>query len=568
MHDDPATPAATADTDTDVLIMGGGLAGLTLALQLRQAHPALRIRVLERRTHPVPLAAHKVGESTVELAAHYFAHVLGLREHLESAQIRKFGFRFFFSEGLHDLSRCTELGASRALPTVSWQIDRGLFENHLGEQVRQRGIDFIDGARVSGLRLAGEGGEREAHDVQWLHEGRSHTCRARWLVDACGRAGLLKPRLGLAQPNEHPCHAVWFRVKHRIAFDDWCADAAWRSRCTPPERWRSTNHLVGAGYWVWLIPLSSGSHSVGIVADPRLHPLEGMNTYDKALQWLRVHQPRLHAELEPQRQTVQDFAFFKRFSYGCKQVYSAARWALTGEAGLFLDPFYSPGSDFIAISNTFVADLIARDLARAPLAGHAAMYDQIFHSFYDNTMALYLDQYALFGNAEVLPVKVLWDYSYYWGVLCPLFIHGRLTDLRMLSTLRDELALAQRLNQAVQPLLRAWGALGAPADPGGLLDQAALPWFHELNARLEPDPSPTDAEFRTLMRTNVSLLVELAQEVAQRATERATQRGASLEDAAAALRAALDTPAARDLAAGPTPGGSASRLFAPPLAQP
>lgn len=70
------------------------------------------------------------------------------------------------------------------------------------------------------------------------------------------------------------------------------------------------------------------------------------------------------------------------------------------------------------------------------------------------------------------------------------------------------------------------------------------------------------------MRTNVSLLVELAQEVAQRATERATQRGASLEDAAAALRAALDTPAARDLAAGPTPGGSASRLFAPPLAQP
>ena len=37
------------------------------------------------------------------------------------------------------------------------------------------------------------------------------------------------------------------------------------------------------------------------------------------------------------------------------------RWALTGEAGLFLDPFYSPGSDFIGISNTYITDLIARD---------------------------------------------------------------------------------------------------------------------------------------------------------------------------------------------------------------
>lgn len=100
----------------DVVITGGGLAGLSLALQLKQRDPALAITVLERRAHPVREAAFKVGESTVEIGAHYFADVLGLREHLETEQIRKFGFRFFFSDQRHDIDRCTELGVSKILP--------------------------------------------------------------------------------------------------------------------------------------------------------------------------------------------------------------------------------------------------------------------------------------------------------------------------------------------------------------------------------------------------------------------------------------------------------------------
>jgi 2-polyprenyl-6-methoxyphenol hydroxylase-like FAD-dependent oxidoreductase len=65
--------------------MGGGLAGLTLALQLKRADPATDVAVLERRAHPVPHAAHKVGESSVEIGAHYFDTVLGLKEHMQTA---------------------------------------------------------------------------------------------------------------------------------------------------------------------------------------------------------------------------------------------------------------------------------------------------------------------------------------------------------------------------------------------------------------------------------------------------------------------------------------------------
>ena len=122
----------------DVTILGGGLAGLTLAIQLRQGNPDIDVCVLERREHPVREAAFKVGESTVEIGAHYLSHVLGLREHLDSQQLRKFGFRFFFSEGRSDLDRCCELGVSRLLPTPSWQLDRGRFENFLGVQASSR----------------------------------------------------------------------------------------------------------------------------------------------------------------------------------------------------------------------------------------------------------------------------------------------------------------------------------------------------------------------------------------------------------------------------------------------
>ncbi len=137
-----------ADSSHDVLILGGGLSGLTLALQLKQTMPELDIKVLERRVGPAPLAAHKVGESSVEIGAHYFSETLGLKDHLDSEHLRKFGFRFFFSEGERDLSSVTELGASRYLSTPSWQIDRGIFENHLAEEVTRQGVQLAAGAAV------------------------------------------------------------------------------------------------------------------------------------------------------------------------------------------------------------------------------------------------------------------------------------------------------------------------------------------------------------------------------------------------------------------------------------
>ncbi len=498
----------------DVAILGGGLAGLTLALQLRQQAPSLSVAVIERRPHPVREAAHKVGESSVEIGAHYFAEVLGLREHLETRQIRKFGFRFFFSEGSDAIDRCTELGVSHLLPTPSWQIDRGRFENHLGELARERGVRFKDGAVVRSFELADDDGD---HQVQFEHDGAMRSLSCRWLVDASGRAGLIKRKLDLARPNDHDVNAVWWRVEGLIDPNAWSQDAQWLQRCDPPDRWRSTNHMCGPGYWFWLIPLSSGAHSLGIVCDAKMHPLEGMNTHAKAMDWLRIHQPQVAATLERGGHALQDFLFLRHFSYSAKQVFSTRRWASTGEAGVFLDPFYSPGSDFIAICNTYICDLIAKDAAGEAFQPYVSLYEQLYFSFYENTMTLYQDQYALFGDERVLPVKVIWDYTYYWSLLAPLFFAGRMTDLPTLGRLRPVFAEASALNLAMQPLLREWGRRNEGREPpaGRLLDQFRIDWFRELNRALS-DRLDSDA-FVARIGDNVARMRWLAAEILQRA---------------------------------------------------
>ncbi len=508
-----------ANDSADVAIIGGGLAGLTLAIHLRQRQPDLRVHVIERRRHPVVEGAFKVGESTVEIGAHYLADVLGLRAHLEEQHLRKFGFRFFFSDGRSDIDRCTEIGVSRVLPTPSWQVDRGRLENFLGVHARLLGVRFDCAAVVRRIALSDDDMGVQPHRITYDIDGAEpRTLAVRWLVDASGRAGLLKKKLELSVANDHHANAVWWRVEGRIDPDDWSQDAEWLARCDPPDRWRSTNHLCGPGYWVWLIPLASGAHSLGIVCDAAMHPLERMNTFDKALDWLRQHQPRIAQVLTDGDHALQDFAFLRNYSYDCAQVFSDQRWAITGEAGCFLDPFYSPGTDFIAIANTYIVDLIERDRQKKPFAARAQMYQQLFSSFYENTLSLYQGQYALFGDAHVMPLKVIWDYSYYWALLAPICFAERLTDVAMFSRLKERFATARALNVQMQAMFTDWSRQRVLPPEGSqpkLLDQCRIDWFHAMNQALA-DLRKGD-EIDALIIHNVARLTALADELQQAA---------------------------------------------------
>ena len=128
-----------------------------------------------------------------------------------------------FPKAASEIDRCTELGVSQLLPTPSWQLDRGRFENFLGEHARALGVEFRDGAVVRGIELDAVGG----HAIAIEHDGAADTLGARWVVDASGRAGLLKRKLGLAEANDHDVNAVWWRVDGFVDPNRWSDDPQW-----------------------------------------------------------------------------------------------------------------------------------------------------------------------------------------------------------------------------------------------------------------------------------------------------------------------------------------------------
>jgi len=494
-----------AAKSVDVGIIGGGLAGLTLALQLKQSDPGLSIQILERSELPAPEAAHKVGESTVEIGSHYLSHTLDLQSLLKRNQLRKFGLRFFFGAGHHDdLSMADELGASDFLPAVSYQLDRGRLENDLCRLLADQGVEIFDGCNVKEVEVSDQSGPGA---LRWIGNGDQGRLSCRWLIDAASRTSPIKRHLGLGCESRHRMGAAWLRLDSRLDVEDWSNSDDWLGRCSGIPRMFSTNHLLGKGYWAWIIPLVDDRVSIGLVADPKEHQLENFNSFEKFSAWMSQYQPSLARHLEKAADELLDFRYLKNFSHGSKRNFSNFGWALTGEAGVFADPFYSPGTDFIAISNSFICDLVLQG-DHDPLQGiRAAVYDKIYHSFFESTMSLYEGQYRGFGDTRFMVLKATWDYAYYWSVLAWLFFRERLTDIAFLRKAEASLNAVRALNFAMQAAFCERAAQGIVSPGGGrFFDQRAIPVLLDLNTALLEPPADSWAE----LRQNCRRLEELA----------------------------------------------------------
>lgn len=490
----------------ELVIMGGGLAGLTLAIQLKNHIPSLNIAILEKNSFPVAEAAHKVGEATVELSTYYLSQLLGQLDHLENSQLPKLGLRYYFNvnEGSpYSLDSKLEFGTRLFPKTPSFQLDRGILENHLKEVCDSLGITVMDNTKVKGVAVGENGAE---HIVEYMAKDDQVVARlyCKWLVDASSRASILKRELGLLEDSPHQASSAWFRISEKINVDDWYESAEWRTYHNEENtRWYSTNHFMGKGYWVWFIPLASGATSIGIVTDNNHHALNEYNSIDKAIAWLEKHEPLCAAKIMPHLDKVLDFRAVKNFSHGSSQVYSANRWYLTGEAGVFLDPFYSPGSDYIAMSNTLISNIITKDYAGENVDALTRKSNRLFLGLFESTLRLYQDTYQVFGKPTVMFVKYLWDTSLYWGVNTLLFMQNKFSNMAELHAYYISVADVVELNKNIQQLFIAWSKLPQPDCVPGYVDisNKKFDYFIDMNRILTREL--TKEEFDNQLKLSV-----------------------------------------------------------------
>lgn len=498
----------------DVIILGGGLSGLGLARQLINRNAKLQILVLEKASFPRPKAIAKVGESTVEIGSQYLANELGLSSFLKQEQLKKFGIRIFFDANTQNLDECDELGASQTFGIPTYQIDRGDIENKLHDDLINDGVSIFENAFIEDINI-----QKFDHGVCVSSKGQKYEYKSRWLLDCAGRASFIKRKKNLAKDNAHKSHAIWFRVDKAIKIDNWSTSEDWRALCKPMDRrWLSTNHLVGPGYWLWIIPLSSGVTSIGIVMDDEVYAETDWQSYEGATAWIAKNQSRLSEELTALEPL--DYVALPNYSYDCKQFFSSEGWAVTGEAGAFADPLYSPGSDFIAISNELVCTLVTSETSGKDITFDAAIFEKIYRSIYENTLSLYVGQYGGFGDRQMMGLKLLWDYSYYWGVLSLLYFRKAFTDISVLRKVSAQLTASQKLNAEVQAAFRKRAEKRQVfAREGIFMNQYQIPCLQHFNRILE---KPNDTELEEDLKQNVTMLNDIAKSIIDMLSENST----------------------------------------------
>lgn len=318
--------------NTTVLIIGAGPAG-SVAAGILQQHDIPTI-VVEKEKFP----RFVIGESLLPRCMEAFQEA-GFMDDLEQQGFQEKNGAFFIRD--HDICDFSFETQFTKGWNKTWQMQRARFDKCLTDNLEKRGVDLRFQHTVQSITF--EGSDSTTTIIN--EEGEEFQIKARFIMDASGYGRVIPRLFQLDRPSELPPRKtllVHLKDPNRQQYQQ-------------PDRIHVIVQQLQT--WIWLIPFSDGTTSVGFVSNP---------DYFEGLHGSTEEQMRTLIEREPmirERFADVEFLFEPRFLSGWSvttEKFYGDGYVLTGNVTEFLDPVFSSGVTLAAVSSSLAANLVVK----------------------------------------------------------------------------------------------------------------------------------------------------------------------------------------------------------------
>lgn len=381
-------------THRDLVVIGGGPAGSTLATLVKKYHPGRRVLLAERAVFP----RHHVGETLLpELVP--ILKELGAFEKIDGAGFpKKLGATYVWGRDrtpwdadFVDIQKFL-LGAGSG--TYAWQVRRSRYDQILLDHARESGVEVLEGwaavgireekGRIAGVSLKGPNDEEMELSCDFV-------------ADCSGQGAFLSRFRPFRRHNE--------KLKNMAGYA-YFRGAPWKFQYVGhPDKTRSFICNAANGTF-WYIPIAADLVSVGFVTSQENYKKSGGDFRALFRDSLRACD-ELWSTLKD-AEWVQDFDgtgqdFFVQNDWSYLNDYSAGEgWVAAGDAAVFVDPILSSGVTLAHLSAHRAAYMLGALWEEPDPAVRRALTDD-YSSFYREAASAFLAMAVYWYDASANP---------------------------------------------------------------------------------------------------------------------------------------------------------------------